>query len=116
MPAALVQVALPSASMTILSPTFRSLPQASMTKGSLTATQAMVSTPLALSASALPRKLGMCFSPQVGVKAPGTPNSTTVLPPRSSSLVIPAGPSAVTLVRSTAGSLSPTEIVMVHSL
>ena len=49
---------------------------------------------------------------QVGVKAPGTPNSTTLRPEKSTSVDIFCGPSAVVTVKSTAGSLSPGLIVM----
>lgn len=48
-----------------------------MTNASFTDTQAMVSTPLALSSSAFSMKPGRCLRLQVGVKAPGTANSTT---------------------------------------
>ena len=64
--------------------------QASITKTSLTPVTAMVSTPLALIASALLRKLGMCRLLQVGVKAPGTANSATFLPLKMSSVVFQA--------------------------
>src|SRR3546814_4971166 len=74
---ALAKAALPSASSFTLSPTCWSLPQASITKASLTAMQAMVSTPLALNSAAFCTKPGRCLAEQVGVKAPGTENSTT---------------------------------------
>jgi hypothetical protein len=45
---------------------------------------------------------------QVGVKAPGTPKTTTVLPPNSASVVISFGPSAVPCMRLMLGMLSPT--------
>jgi hypothetical protein len=51
-PSALEYSALPSASINTFSPTFDALPHAFITKTSLTAMQAMVSIPLALSASA----------------------------------------------------------------
>jgi hypothetical protein len=47
---------------------------------SLGVTQAIVSTPLAFNSLYLARKLGTCCSLQVGVKAPGTENKTTVFP------------------------------------
>jgi len=53
-PTAFEKSALPSASIITLSPTFWSLPQAFITKASLTARHAIVSTPLARSAAALP--------------------------------------------------------------
>ncbi len=52
-PIALVKSPLPSASMTMSSPTPWSLPQASITKASLTAMQAMVSTPLSVTCLAV---------------------------------------------------------------
>lgn len=53
------------------------LPQALITKGSLYAMTMIWSTPLALRASFCSMKVGMCFSAQVGVKAPGTATRTT---------------------------------------
>src|SRR6202142_3373379 len=83
--------------------------QASMTKASLTAVTAMVSTPLALNAAALLTKLGMCMLVQVGVKAPGTANRATFLPLKISSVVFGLlGPSAVITRNVALGSLSPT--------
>ena len=73
----LVKSALPSASIMILSSVPTDLLQASITNASLTATHAMVSTPLDFSSSAFSRKPGKCFKLQVGVKAPGTPIRTT---------------------------------------
>ena len=58
-----------------------------MTNTSLTPVTATVSTPLALMAATLLRKLGMCRLMQVGVKAPGTANSATFLPLNTSSVV-----------------------------
>lgn len=52
-------------------------PHALMTKGSLYAITTICWTPLALRASFCSRKVGMCFSAQVGVKAPGTATRTT---------------------------------------
>ena len=52
---------------------------------------------------------------QVGVKAPGTPNSTTSLPPNTSSVENSCGPSWVASVSFTDGSVSPTLIVTVAS-
>ena len=83
--------------------------QASITKASLTPVTAMVSTPLALKAATLLRKLGMCRLLQVGVKAPGTANSTTFLPLKMSSVVFGLlGPSAVWARNVALGNLSPT--------
>ena len=64
----------------ILSPAPALLPQASITKASLTETQAMLSTPLLLISSAFSMKPGRCLRLQVGVKAPGTANRMTFLP------------------------------------
>lgn len=55
------------------------LPQALMTKGSLYAMTMTWSTPLAFRASFCSMNVGMCFSEQVGVKAPGTATMTTFL-------------------------------------
>ena len=59
----------------------------------------MVSMPLALIASAFFTKPGRWFLWQVGVKAPGTANSTTFLPLKISSVVFGFGPSAVITVK-----------------
>jgi hypothetical protein len=88
------------------------LPQAFITKTSLTETQAIVSTPLAFSSAAFSLKPGRCLAEQVGVKAPGTANSATVLPLKMSSVVTGAGPSAVLVMKVAAGSVSPTLIAM----
>src|SRR4029077_12160705 len=85
---------------------------ASITKPSLTAVTAMVSTPLALIASAFCRKPGRWFLWQVGVKAPGTANSTTFLPLKTSSVVFQPGPSAVITLNLPSGTRSPTLIMM----
>lgn len=55
------------------------LPHALMTQGSLKAMTTIWSMPLALRASFCSMKVGMCFSEQVGVKAPGTATMTTFL-------------------------------------
>src|SRR5688572_1913581 len=94
--------------MVILSPTLEYLPQAPMTNTSLTAMQAMVSTPLALMSAAFSTKPGRCLASQVGVNAPGTENSTTRLPLNSSSVVIFCGPSLLMTCSEPAGNLSPT--------
>ena len=52
---------------------------------------------------------------QVGVKAPGTPNSTTFLPAKISSLVRGVGPSAVMIVKVEFGIGSPTLIVIARN-
>lgn len=72
--------ALPSARSMILSSAPIDLPQASMTKASFTATQAMVSTPFALRSSDFATKPGRCFKLHVGVNAPGTAKRTTCDP------------------------------------
>lgn len=53
------------------------LPHALITNGSLYAMTTIRSTPLALRASFCSRNVGICFSEQVGVKAPGTATRTT---------------------------------------
>src|SRR5690606_16301776 len=102
----------PSASMTTLPSALLDLPQADMTKTSLTAMQAIVSTPLALIWSAFCTKPGRCLAEHVGVKAPGTENSTTFLPLKSSSLDIGSGPFGPMRMNCPFGILSPTLIDM----
>ena len=93
---ALANSPLPSARNSILPSAPVAFFQASITKASLTAVTAMVSTPFALKAAALLTKLGMCMLVQVGVKAPGTANRATFLPLKMSSVVFGLlGPSAV---------------------
>src|SRR6202521_1644021 len=106
---------LPSASIRILSPTPEALPQAFMTNTSLTAMHAMVSTPLPRISSASCTNPGRCFASQVGVKAPGTENSTTSLPLKSSSVEKSLGPSLVILLSVPAGMRSPALIAIVAS-
>ena len=65
-----------------------------MTKASLTAMQAMVSTPVAFILSALTTYPGMWVMEQPGVKAPGTANRRTFLPAKISSVLMSLGPSA----------------------
>src|SRR4029077_17441539 len=96
----------------ILSPTPEDLPQAFITNTSLTAMQAMVSTPLARIWSASSTKPGWCFASHVGVKAPGTENSTTVLPLNSSSVERSLGPSLVIRLSVPAGMRSPALIAI----
>src|ERR1700761_3760349 len=111
-PIALVKSPLPSASIRMSVPTPWFSPQAFITNTSLTETQAMVSTPLALKSATCCLKLGRCLAEQVGVKAPGTANSATFLPANSASVVSGPGPSAPKGVNVAAGTLSPTLIVM----
>src|SRR5208282_559903 len=87
-------------------------PQAPMTKASLTESQATVSTPLALTAAFFSMKPGRCLAEQVGVKAPGSANSTTFLPLNISSVVMSLMPSAVMCLSLTEGILSPTLIAI----
>src|SRR5450631_625162 len=115
-PSARVQSPFPSASMTTSSPTFAALPQAPMTNTSLTARQAMVSTPLALIRAASCTNPGRCLALHVGVKAPGTENSTTFLPLKSSSVVALTGPSLPIRFNVPLGTRSPTLIVMHFSI
>src|SRR6185312_11920547 len=103
---------LPSASIVTLSPTLEALPQAFMTNTSLTAIQAMVSTPLERIWSASCTKPGRCLASQVGVKAPGTENSTTFLPLNRSSVETSFGPSLVISLSVPEGMRSPTLIAM----
>src|SRR5262245_8352909 len=103
---------LPSASMVTAPSVFWAWPQAPMTKGSLTATQATVSTPLARMSSARSTKPGRWWSEHVGVNAPGTANSTTLPEPSTSPLCTGLGPSAVIVISFTSGILSPTEIAI----
>ena len=112
-PSALVKSPLPSPSIRMSPSTDWLSPQAFMTKASLTDTQAMASTPLALKSARWSLKPGRWRAEQVGVKAPGTANSATFLPAKISSVVIGLGPSAVPAEKVAAGSLSPTLMVMV---
>src|SRR5450631_915808 len=115
-PSALAYSALPSANIRILSPTPPDFPQAFITNTSLTAVQAMVSTPFALILSASSTNPGKCLASQVGVNAPATENSTTVLPVKSWSVVIFCGPSPVIRVNVPSGILSPALMVMAFLL
>src|SRR4030095_8161821 len=83
-----------------------------MTKGSLTATHATVSTPLARRSSARSTKPGRWWSEHVGVNAPGTANSTTLPLPSTSPLCAGRGPSSVMVMSFTSGMRSPTEIAI----
>ena len=67
------------------------MPQAPITKASLTEMQAIASTPLAFSASKFSTKPGTCLAEQVGVKAPGSANSATVLPAKKLSVLTGRG-------------------------
>src|SRR5512138_3235211 len=107
-PRAFVYSALPSASICTLPSHPCDLPQAFITNGSLTAIQAIVSTPLARISSARSTNPGRCFASHVGVKAPGTEKRTTFLPLKKSSALIFCGPSFVASVRVPDGILSPT--------
>src|SRR5258705_2938939 len=116
MPTALAQAALPSARNSIAS---ASAPadffQAFITNTSLTPVTAMVSMPLALIAAAFFTKPGRWLLLQVGVKAPGTANSTTFLPLNNSSVVFGFGPSPVITVKVPLGTRSPTLIAILVS-
>src|SRR5918996_5315453 len=72
----------------------------------------MVSIPLALMAAAFCTKPGRWALLQVGVKAPGTANSTTFLPLNTSSVVLGFGPSAVMTRNVALGNVSPTLMAM----
>src|SRR5262245_14992777 len=80
---------------------------------SLTAMTAMVSTPFALMASAFWVIEGTCILWQVPVKAPGTANSATFLPLKTSSVLFHAGPSDVITRNFASGSRSPTLMGMI---
>src|SRR5476649_1730548 len=58
-------------------------------------------------------KPGRCLAWQVGVKAPGTENNTTLRPLNSCSVVMFDGPSLVICLSVAAGTRSPTLIVIV---
>ena len=109
-PIALVSAAEPSATMVMSSVTPADLPQAPMTKASLTDRQTMASTPFALMAAACSTKPGRCLAEQVGVNAPGTAKSTTFLPLNRSSVETSFGPSAVARISFIDGMASPTLI------
>ena len=72
--------------------------------------------PLPLMASAFFTKPGRWFLWQVGVKAPGTANSTTFLPLNTSSVVFGFGPSGVMTRNVALGKRSPTLMGMVLSV
>jgi hypothetical protein len=93
-----------------LPPDFSS--QAESTKGSFTAMQATVSMPCCLNSAALSMKPGKCFRWQVGVKAPGTANITTFLPPNTSPVVNVLIPSAPMTLNVASGRRSPTAMVI----
>src|SRR5262245_12635455 len=61
-------------------------------------------------------KPGRCLASQVGVKAPGTENSTTRPLPRSSAAVTLTGPSAPMTFSLPSGILSPALMLMVFFL
>src|SRR5262245_31342058 len=86
-----------------------------MTNTSLTAMQAIVSTPFALSASKLWMLPCRCFASHVGLNAPGTENSTTFLPLKSWSVVTSWIPSLVFVLNVPAGILSPALIAISSS-
>src|SRR5882724_12712794 len=114
-PRARAKSPLPSARRRTLSPTSRTLPQASITKTSLTAVPTIRSTPFFRMSSARSTKPGRWWSEQVGVKAPGTPKSTTFLPANTSRVEMGRGPSAAMVCRVTSGILSPTPIAILAS-
>mmetsp|Transcript_39684 Transcript_39684/g.66603 ORF Transcript_39684/g.66603 Transcript_39684/m.66603 type:complete len:206 (+) Transcript_39684:442-1059(+) len=110
-PRAFVKSALPSASIITLSSAPTDFPHASITKASFTATHPIISTPLALISAACSMKPGRCFKLQVGVKAPGTANSTTLFPAQTSATFkVAMFPSLSKYDRLTSsGILSPTD-------
>src|SRR5579875_303698 len=108
MSTALANSALPSARNSILPSAPVAFSHCFMTKTSLTPVTATASTPFFLKASTLLRKLGRCRLLQVGVKAPGTANSATLRPLKTSSVVLGFGPSAVITRKVALGTLSQT--------
>ena len=90
-------------------------PQASMTKGSLTDRQTIRSIPRERISSALTTKPGRWAAEHVGVNAPGSANSTTLLPEKMESVEIFSGPLAPIMNKLTVGILSPTAMVMMRS-
>ena len=86
--------------------------QARMTCWSLTDTTAIASTPLFRIASWFSTKPGRWLLLQVGVNAPGTPNRTTFRSLKNASVDAASAPSAVTILSSVCGMLSPAAIVM----
>src|SRR5215468_9131969 len=84
-----------------------------MTNTSLTDVSATVLTPFALIASACCVIEGTCILWQVPVKAPGTANSATFLPLKTSSVLFHAGPSDVITRNFASGSRSPTLMGMI---
>ena len=76
----------------------------------------MASIPLALIAASSAMKPGRWFLWQVGVNAPGRPNSTILRPAKYSCVVIGLGPSGVTRRKVALGSVSPILIVIVRLL
>src|SRR3569623_470779 len=114
-PTARANSPLPSASIVTLSPASLALPQAPITKASLTLVTAISSTPFALISSALSRNPGKWRAEQVGVNAPGTATSATLRPAKNSSELTASGPFSVALTMVVEGSLSPTETVMSFS-
>src|SRR4029453_7909859 len=115
-PRARVSSPLPSATMRTLPSAPCALPQAPMTKASFTDRQTTSSMPLPRRSAALSTNPGRCFIEQVGVNAPGTANSTTVLPLVSSPTVTGFGPlSPISMSFVSAGSVSPALIIVVSS-
>ena len=88
-------------------------PQAPITKGSLTETQMISSTPLASNLSLVRMKLGTWALVQVEVKAPGTAKITTLRPLTLSATEVGFGPSAPSSISVASGSVSPADIVIV---
>src|SRR5262245_8761625 len=114
-PMALVNSPLPSERNSTLPLPPAAFDQASITKGSFTATQATVCTPFFLKASAFSRNPGRCLRWQVGVKAPGTANSTTFLPSNTSDVLNFSMPSDPSTRKVASGRRSPIPILMVTS-
>jgi len=78
-----------------------------MTNASFTDRQTISSTPFSLIVSELWMKPGRCWFEQVGVKAPGSANTTTLRPLKNSPVFTGWGPLSVIFIRVASGILSP---------
>ena len=81
--------------------------QAFITCGSFTAIHAILETPFEINFSELFINPGKCLAEQVGVKAPGRANKTTVEDSKYSSMLICLIPSSSLLTKTPEGKVSP---------
>ena len=95
MPSAFEKSHLGSANKSIFPTAFCASAQANIACASFTAKQATASTPLAFSLSNFSTNPGICFAEQVGVKAPGTQNKTTLRPAQYLAVLMVSRPSLV---------------------